>query len=452
MINKENNKITNLFPQPDAPLAERMRPRDLDGFVGQTHLLGSDGILRQLIERDRLPSMIFWGEPGTGKTTLARIIARHTGGNLIPLSAVSSGVKDVRNVIEGAVAMREVGERTILFIDEIHRFNKAQQDALLHAVEDGTIILIGATTENPSFEVISPLLSRCKVFRFQRLKPEDIGIILDRALAEDQFLKENRVQIEAKAREALISHSGGDGRTVLNGLEVAVELALAAVRESQAGTPTLPVKLNVALIEKALQERSGRYDKKGDYHYDVASAFIKSLRGSDPDAAIYWLARMIDAGEDPKFIARRMVILSSEDIGNANPTALVLATSCAEAVRFIGMPEAQLILAQTAIYLASSPKSNASMKALNAAMEDVRHDPERPVPLHLRNPVTGLMKGQGYGSGYKYAHDFPGAVAGQQHLPPGLEDRIYYHPSDRGAEKGIGERLEGWWVKRKKES
>ena len=425
------------------PLAERMRPNDLDGFVGQKHLLGKDGILRRLIERDRLMSMIFWGEPGIGKATLARIIAEKTGGYLIPISAVSSGVADVRKVISSAKNALNVGQKTILFIDEIHRFNKAQQDALLHAVEDGTITLIGATTENPSFEVISALLSRCKVFRFQRLAPEDIEVLINSALQKDEFLKSNKLKLEKRAQEALVKYCGGDGRTALNGLELALELALSAGK-------TAPIKIGISLIEKALQARPGKYDKKGDYHFDVASAFIKSLRGSDPEGVIYWLARMIDAGEDPKFIARRMVILASEDIGNANPTALVLAQACVDAVQFVGMPESQLILAQTAMYLASSPKSNASYMALLAALEDVRQDPERPVPLHLRNAVSGLMKAEGYGQGYKYDHDFPEAIASQNHLPEGLEDRVYYHPSNRGAEKAISERLKAWWPDRKR--
>jgi len=438
-----NNKILDI-PKPERPLAERMRPKTLAEFQGQSHLLGVDGVLSQLIQRDRIPSMILWGEPGTGKTTLVRIIANQTGGNLIQLSAVSSGVKDVRKAIDQARTARGLKEHTILFIDEIHRFNKAQQDALLHAVEDGTLSLIGATTENPSFEVISPLLSRCRVFRYNVLEPQDLEAIIDNALENDEYLEKLSISFEAGVKEKLLKYSGGDARMALNTLELAVELSL-----DQASDKTIVITIQT--VDKALQQRTARYDKGGEYHYDVISAFIKSMRGSDPDAAVYWLARMIDGGEDPKFIARRMVILASEDIGNANPTALVLASACADSVQFVGMPEAQIILAQTALYLSSSPKSNTSIASILAALADVKEDPERPVPLHLRNAVTGLMKAQDYGKGYQYAHNYPGAVVDQTHLPEGLEDRLYYHPTELGAEKAIKERLEAWWAKRRGE-
>ena len=444
MDDSVENKTTDKPDDPLTPLAERMRPRNLDGFVGQQHILGTDGLLRRLIERDRLPPSIFWGAPGCGKTTLARIIARVSDSNLMELSAVSSGVREVRKIIDRASTDRLIDRRTILFIDEIHRFNKAQQDALLHAVEDGTIVLIGATTENPSFEVIGPLLSRCKVFTFKPLTSDEIHTLIKHALAHDQYLVDLSFDLKDDAREALVKYSGGDARIALNGLEVAVELGLSEESLFK-GT------IKTALIERALMTRPGKYDKKGDYHYDVISAFIKSLRGSDPDAAIYWLARMIEAGEDPLFIARRMVILASEDIGNCNPTALVLAQSCADGLKFIGMPEGQLLLAQTALYLASSPKSNSTLTALVKVMDDVRKDPERPVPLHLRNAVTGLMRAEGYGKDYKYAHDHPGGFAEQQHLPEDLKDRVYYHPSDHGVEKTIAERLKVWWPNRKRQ-
>jgi len=432
------------IPKPDKPLAERMRPQTLDEFRGQSHLLGENGVLSQLIKRDRIPSMILWGEPGTGKTTLVRIIANQTGGNLIQLSAVSSGVKDVRKAIEQAKIARGLKEHTIFFIDEIHRFNKAQQDALLHAVENGTLSLIGATTENPSFEVISPLLSRCRVFRYNMLELEDIEAIIDNALAKDEYLSKLNISFNSDSKGKLLKYSGGDARMALNTLEIATELSLDSATDNG-------VVITDDSLDKALQQRTARYDKGGEYHYDVISAFIKSMRGSDPDAAVYWLARMIHGGEDPKFIARRMLILASEDIGNANPTALVLASACADSVQFVGMPEAQIILAQTALYLSSSPKSNTAISSILVALADVKEDPERPVPLHLRNAVTGLMKAQDYGKGYQYAHNYPGGIADQVHLPNGLEDRLYYHPTEHGAEKAIKERLEAWWVKRRRD-
>ncbi len=349
MTSPQNNNSHSSQHVALTPLADRMRPKSLDEFAGQLHLLGENGILRKLIDRDKLPPSIFWGGPGCGKTTLARIIARVTQANLFEISAVSSGVRVVREVIGKAETDRKAGKKTILFIDEIHRFNKAQQDALLHAVEDGTIVLVGATTENPSFEVISPLLSRCRVFKFKSLSEDEIRSVIVRALKEDGYLTELKVIISDDAADFLIRYSGGDARQALNALEVAVEIALSDGVKA-------PVKILPDLVERALLARPGKYDKKGEYHYDVISAFIKSLRGNDPDGAVYWLARMIEAGEDPLFIARRMVILASEDIGNANPTALVLAQSCADSLNFIGMPEGRIILSQAATYLASSPK------------------------------------------------------------------------------------------------
>jgi putative ATPase len=426
-------------PTAHAPLAERVRPRSLADFVGQEHLLGKGKPLRVLIESDQLPSMIFWGPPGSGKTTLARIIANQTKADFYQLNAVSSGVKDVRDVLERAELNRKrLDKRTILFIDEIHRFNKAQQDALLHSVEDGVITLIGATTENPSFEVISPLLSRSRVYVLEPLSNEHLNAIIDHALRTDIMLSKS--DIEVNDRDYLILLSGGDARMMLNGLETAVSLM-----KPEAVNRRIVTKKQ---IEEAFQRKFVKYDKGGEEHYNQISAFIKSVRGSDPDAAVYWLARMLDGGEDPKFIARRMIILASEDIGNADPYALTLATSCFTAVDYIGMPEAQLVLAQTATYLASCPKSNASYSALGEAMNDVRNKPDEPVPLHLRNAPTNFMKHLGYGAEYKYSHEYDQHFAEQQYLPDGLKNKVYYRPTENGAEKKIRERLMGWWKSR----
>jgi putative ATPase len=428
-------------PSRHAPLAERVRPHTLEEFVGQQHLLSPGKPLRILIESDNIPSMIFWGPPGSGKTTLARIIARHTQAEFHQLNAVASGVKDVREVLERAAHNRKrYGKRTILFIDEIHRFNKAQQDALLHAVEEGVIILIGATTENPSFEVISPLLSRTRVYVLQPLSDADLHRVLDRALEKDEWLRNQNVVVQD--REYLILLSGGDARILLNGLETAVGL-------------TKPDEHNCRVvtkkeIEEAFQRKYVKYDKGGEEHYNIISAFIKSVRGSDPDAAVYWLARMLEGGEDPLFIARRMIILASEDIGNADPYALTLATSCFSAVHAIGMPEARIVLAQVATYLASCPKSNAAYVAISEATADVRNKPEEPVPLHLRNAPTRLMENLGYGSGYKYSHDFQEGFVEQQYLPDGFKEKVYYRPTEHGAEKKIRERLLSWWRSRKR--
>lgn len=428
-------------PSSHVPLAERVRPHTLDEFVGQEHLLGDGKPLRALIEGDNVPSMIFWGPPGSGKTTLARIVAHHTKAEFFQLNAVASGVKEVREVMERAAHNRKrLGKRTILFIDEIHRFNKAQQDALLHSVEEGVIILIGATTENPSFEIISPLLSRTRVYVLQPLSNADLHRVLERALQKDQMLQNQRVEV--KDRDYLFLLSGGDARIMLNGLETAVGLT----RPDPRGHRVVTKKE----IEEAFQRKYVKYDKGGEEHYNVISAFIKSVRGSDPDAAVYWLARMLEGGEDPLFIARRMVILASEDIGNADPYALTLATSCFSAVHAIGMPEARIVLAQTATYLASCPKSNASYLAINEAMADVKSKPDEPVPLHLRNAPTRLMERLGYGNGYKYSHDFDGAFVEQQFLPDGLREKVYYRPTEHGAEQKIRERLLRWWRSRKR--
>ncbi|MDL1892754.1 replication-associated recombination protein A [Sphingobacteriales bacterium CHB3] len=428
-------------PSTFTPLAERVRPQSLDEFAGQEHLLGEGKPLSVLIESDRLPSMIFWGPPGSGKTTLARIIARHTKADFFQLNAVASGVKDVREVLDKAARNRKHFQRnTILFIDEIHRFNKAQQDALLHSVEDGLITLIGATTENPSFEVISPLLSRSRVYVLQPLTNEHLRKIIDHALKSDWVLGKQDIYIDD--REYLIHLSGGDARMLLNGLETAINLT-----KPDAQGKRIVKKQH---IEEAFQRKYLKYDKGGEEHYNVISAFIKSVRGSDPDASVYWLARMLEGGEDPKFIARRMIILASEDIGNADPYALTLATSCFTAVDYIGMPEARIVLAQTATYLASCLKSNASYMAINEAMSDVKTRPDEPVPLHLRNAPTKLMKDLDYGADYKYSHDFDQHFVEQQYLPDGLKNRIYYRPTELGGEKKIRGRLLSWWKSRKR--
>ncbi len=423
------------------PLAERIRPRSVKEFIGQSHLLGEGKPLRVMIEKGELFSMILWGPPGVGKTTLARLVAHHVQADFYQLNAVSSGVKDVREVIGKAERnLNQRNKRTILFIDEIHRFNKAQQDALLHSVEDGSIVLIGATTENPSFEVIAPLLSRCRVYVLEALDQEGLSAILERALINDAILSKRRIVIED--RDFLMLLSGGDARKLLNGLETALQLT----KPDADGGATI----TKAKIEEAFQRKYTLYDKTGDQHYDTISAFIKSLRGSDPDAAIYWLARMLDGGEDPTFIARRMVILASEDVGNADPAALTMATSCFTAVDYVGMPEARIILSQTAAYLASAPKSNASYLAIEQATEDVRNLPNLPVPLHIRNAPTQLMKDLEYGKEYKYSHQFDDHFVEQQYLPDNLKDKIYYKPTDIGKEKEIRERLNKLWKKKQR--
>ena len=414
---------------PRAPLAARMRPRNLDEFAGQEHLIGEGRPLRRAIERDAMPSAIFWGPPGVGKTTLARIVARATQAVFVQLSAVSSGVADLRAAMSEAQARgRDGGPRTILFIDEIHRFNKAQQDAVLPYVEDGTITLIGATTENPSFEVIAPLLSRSRVFTLEPLAPEALASLLRRALRdEERGLSRFGVEVEEEALRALVDLSGGDARAALNTLELAVK---DVASEGRVAARTVTVADVEAIVERRL-----RHDKAGDAHYDTISAFIKSLRGSDPDAAVYWLARLLEAGEDPLFIVRRLVILAAEDVGLADPQALSVAVAAQQAVHFVGMPEGYLILAEAALYLALAPKSNSAMTAYQAAMADVQSAGQLPVPLHLRNAVTGLMKSLGYGAGYQYAHDHEGSVAAEQvHLPEALAGRRYYAAGSEGAE------------------
>jgi putative ATPase len=411
------------------PLAERMRPRQLDDLVGQEHLTGQGSILRTAIEHGKIPSMILWGPPGTGKTTIAHIIANTLNVPYIQLSAISSGVKDVRD----AIAQAKLTSGTILFIDEIHRFNKGQQDALLGAVEKGTITLIGATTENPSFEVNSALLSRCQVYVLKPLGEEDLNGLLKEAIQKDEWLKTKN--IELKETEALLTISGGDARKLLNLLELVAD-ALSGKKQ---------IVITDDQVMNIAQQRIALYDKSGEQHYDIISAFIKSMRGSDPNGAIYWLARMIEGGEDVKFIARRMVIFASEDIGNANPTAIVLANSCFEAVNKIGYPESRIILAQCATYLAASHKSNASYMAIEEALDKVRNEGDLPVPLHIRNAPTGLMKKMGYGKNYKYAHSYEGNFADQEFLPDALKGTVFYNPGKNPREEELRKFLRSLW-------
>ncbi|HLO26354.1 MAG TPA: replication-associated recombination protein A [Geobacteraceae bacterium] len=419
----------------EAPLAERMRPQTVEEFMGQEHLLGEGKLLRRLIETDQLTSLIFWGPPGSGKTTLARIIANATRSHFIFFSAILSGIKDIREVVkEAEEEFRYRGKKTILFVDEIHRFNKSQQDAFLPYVEKGTFTIIGATTENPSFEVVAPLLSRCKVLVLNPLTADEIGTILAAALADrERGLGALDLGAEREALSFMAAQADGDARVALNTLETAARLAAN-------GTITLDT------AREAVQKKPLLYDKGGEEHYNVISAFIKSMRGSDPDGALYWLARMIEAGEDPIFILRRMVILASEDVGNADPRALQVAVAALQAFQLVGLPEGRIIMAQAVTYLATAPKSNASYVGIDAALAEVRKSGALPVPLHIRNAPTRLMKELGYHKGYKYAHDYAEGYVAQEHLPDKLAGRKFYDPAGHGYEKTIKERME--WLKK----
>ena len=421
-----------------APLAERLRPTNIDEYIGQEHLVGKSGVFRKFFETGNVPSFILWGPPGVGKTTLAKLVSTTLDRPFFTLSAVTSGVKEVREVIESAKRQHLFNQRTpLLFIDEIHRFNKSQQDSLLGAVEQGIVTLIGATTENPSFEVISPLLSRCQVYTLTPMGDEDLQRLLDRALTTDAELQKREIEVRETA--ALFKFSGGDARKLLNIIDILV------------GATDGKIVIDDHYVTECLQQNIALYDKNGEQHYDVISAFIKSVRGSDPDAAIYYLARMLAGGEEPRFLARRLVILASEDIGLANPNALLLANACFDTVHKIGMPEARITLAETTIYLATSPKSNSAYMAINEALDFVSHDTtNRPIPLHLRNAPTRLMKESGYGKGYKYAHDYAGNFVEQQFMPDTLVGKRFYHPNTSNpTEAKIAERMEKLWNDKK---
>ncbi|MCI5989476.1 MAG: replication-associated recombination protein A [Bacteroidales bacterium] len=435
MTQTDNIGLSKMLP----PLPERMRPTSLDEYAGQKHLVGPGCILRNMIQSGNLSSFILWGPPGVGKTTLARIVANTLDREFYTLSAVSSGVKDVREIIDMARAGNSgvfaSKGAPILFIDEIHRFNKAQQDALLGAVEDGTVVLVGATTENPSFEVINPLLSRCQVYVLKPLDTEDLSTLLERALVKDEILKHKELKINEK--EAMFRYSGGDARKLLNILEIVSDAA------SEAGRKEIDNKF----VEECLQVNTARYDKGGEMHYDIISAFIKSIRGSDPNAAIYYLARMLDGGEDPVFIARRLCISASEDVGLANPNAMLLANACFQTVTAIGMPEARIPLAEATIYLASSPKSNSAYLAINNALNTAKETRGASVPLYLRNAPTALMEKLGYGDGYKYAHDYPGHFTDLEFMPESLSGTVFYEPAENRHEDILKAYLQSCWPK-----
>ena len=422
------------------PLAERLRPRTLDDYIGQQHLVGQGAVLRKMIDAGRISSFILWGPPGVGKTTLAQIIAHRLETPFYTLSAVTSGVKDVRDVIERAQKGRFFNEASpILFIDEIHRFSKSQQDSLLGAVEKGVVTLIGATTENPSFEVIRPLLSRCQLYVLKSLEKDDLLQLLDRAITKDVYLKE--MDITLQETDALLRFSGGDARKLLNILELVIE----------ASDKSKPIVIDDKMVAERLQQNPLAYDKDGEMHYDIISAFIKSIRGSDPDAALYWLARMIEGGEDPKFIARRLVISASEEIGLANPNALLLANAAFDAVQKIGWPEGRIPLAEATVYLATSPKSNSAYLGIDAALELVRRTGNQPVPLPIRNAPTQLMKQLGYHDGYLYPHDYPGHFTPQQYMPDALVDERIWHGQHSPAEEKLYERMVNYWGERYKQ-
>lgn len=425
------------------PLADRIRPKSLDEFVGQSHILGKEGLIRKAIEKDRIFSMILWGPPGCGKTTLARLIANETGSYFVHFSAVLSGVKEIRSVIEDAKNQQKLYQKsTILFVDEIHRFNKAQQDAFLHHVESGLITLIGATTENPSFEVIPPLLSRCRLIILNALSSDDIAVIIDRALKDsERGLGKMSLVLDMDALSFLIHIAEGDARIALNNLEIAASLL---IPETEPVENVTTGHISLQVIETALQKKALVYDKSGEEHFNLISAFHKSLRGSDPDAAIYWLERMLLSGENPLYIARRMVRFASEDVGNADPYALGVALNAMEAFKFLGHPEGELALTQAAVYLATAPKSNSIYTSSNMVKKEIKSSGSQPVPLHIRNAPTRLMKDIGYGKDYKYAHDYKEGFTPQDYLPEKLQGKIYYSPTDRGYEKIIKQRLEKW--------